>query len=41
VAALTDEEAREAIRLLATAHHVLLGDPPKNAEKAAGLVLQP
>lgn len=32
MAALTDEEAREAIRLLATAHAVLLGDPPKNAE---------
>jgi hypothetical protein len=33
MAALTDEEAREALRLLATAHHVLLGDPPKNAEQ--------
>lgn len=32
MAALTDEEAREAIRLLATAHEVLLGDPPKNPE---------
>jgi hypothetical protein len=32
MAALTDEEAREAVRLLATAHAVLLGDPPKNAE---------
>jgi hypothetical protein len=32
MATLTDEEAREAIRLLATAHAVLLGDPPKNAE---------
>ena len=31
MAALTDEEAREALRLLATAHHILLGDPPKNA----------
>jgi hypothetical protein len=32
MAALTDEEAREAIRLLATAHEVLLGDPSKNPE---------
>jgi hypothetical protein len=33
MAPLTDEEAREALRLLATAHHVTLGDPPKNVER--------
>jgi hypothetical protein len=33
MAALTDEEAREALRLLATAHHILLGDPPNNAQQ--------